>query len=81
MVTDDEAKANIASNVLRLLALRGWNQKKLAIATGETEMTISRVCRAQTVSGIGVVARIAEALDSNVDRLIADPPKKSRVPA
>lgn len=79
MVTDEEAKENIAANVLRLLSARGWSQKKLSVETGETEMTVSRICRGQSVSGIGVIARIAEALDVTIDRLIDQPPRKSRI--
>lgn len=78
MISDKDAKRNIAENVNRLLVAREWNQRDLAGATGETPMTISRICRAQTLPGIGILARIAEALDVSIDRLVGAPPKNSR---
>lgn len=79
VVTDDEAKRNIAANVARLLALRGWTQKQLADATGETNMIISRIMREKHVPNAATLARIAEALDTSTDILLDPPPKeKSR---
>lgn len=74
MLTDDQVKANIAANVTRLLAKEGWSKSELARRTGDTAMAISRICRAEHVAGSGILARIAEAFDVNVDRLILDPP-------
>lgn len=75
MPTDIEARANIAANLNRILADRGWSYTNLAKATGDPLMTISRLCRGQNVPGAGVLARVAEALDVSMDRLVGAPPK------
>ncbi len=76
MVTDKEARDNIAANTVRLLEARGWTQQDLADATGESKMAISNIVRAQYVTNAATLARIAEALDVTVDRLISAPPAK-----
>lgn len=77
MITDEEAKDNLAANVLRLLESRQINQSELARLTGEPVMTISRVCRAQHIPLATVLARLAEALDVSIDRLLGPPPEFS----
>ena len=76
VVSNDEARENIAANITRLLDARGWNQQDLADATGESKMTISNIVRGNYLTNAGTVARIAEALDVTVDRLISAPPEK-----
>ena len=75
MVSDDQTKNNIAENLRRILESRGLEQKFLADATGENQMTISRIVRGKNVPGAGVLARIAEALDVSIDRLVQAPPE------
>lgn len=77
VVTDAEAKRNIAANVSRLLGVRGWSQKQLASATGETNMIISRIVRGVHVPNAATLARIAEALDTSTDILLDEPPKEN----
>lgn len=74
MITDDEIREHVAANVLRLIEEREWSQRDLAEKAGESPMNINRVCRGENVVRVGIVARIAEALGVNVDRLIAEPP-------
>jgi transcriptional regulator with XRE-family HTH domain len=76
VIPDAAAKQNLSSNIQRLLADRGMTQKQLAEATGETEMTISRVVRGLHLPSVGIVARIAEAFDVSIDRIVARPPGK-----
>lgn len=76
MLSDLEVRENLAFNVRRLLSARGWSQADLARNANESEMNISRVVRAASVVGTGVVARIAEAFDVSVDRLLAPPAEK-----
>lgn len=78
MLTDEQVKLNVASNVKRLLRDRGLSQKALAELTGDAEMTISALCRGLYVPGAGLLARVAEALDVSQDRLTAQPPELSR---
>lgn len=75
MITDEDVKGHLAANVLRLLEDRQWSQRELAKRAGESVMNISRVCRGENVVGTGIVARIAEAFDVSIDRLISEPPE------
>ena len=49
---------------------RGLSQAGLAAMSGNTEMTISRVCRGKVTPSVVTLVRIAEALDVPVDRLV-----------
>lgn len=71
MITDDQAKALVSANITRLLAARGWKQRDLAEATGENDMTISRIVRGSNVPGVGLISRIADALNVSVDELLS----------
>ena len=81
VISDDQAKKNIAANIRRLLAARGWTQTDLSEAAHENKMTISNVCTGKHVPGAGLLARIAEALDVSIDRLVDSPPEKSKTSA
>lgn len=81
MITDNQAKDNIAANVKRLLAARDWDQKRLADETGESVMNISRVCRGENCARVGMMLRIAEALDTSVNILSQKPPAEKLAPA
>lgn len=82
MLTDEEARKNIGTNLKRLLNNRGWTQARLAKEVGCPTMTISRIVRGQNMPGIGLLARVAEVLDVSVDRLIHEPSKNNlRQPA
>jgi transcriptional regulator with XRE-family HTH domain len=69
-VNDEDAKRIIADNVQRLLEKRGWSGRQLAEATGDTPMRINDLIRARHTPGIGVVTRVAAALDTSVDYLL-----------
>ncbi|MGD9645552.1 MAG: helix-turn-helix domain-containing protein [Pirellulales bacterium] len=73
VITEDQAKDNIAANLQRLLEARNWSQSDLARATGDAHVTISRIVRGTNVAGVALLARIAEALDVTIDGLIRPP--------
>jgi len=75
MISDETAVQNISTNLQRLLDDRGWTQAHLAKLTGESSTTITRVVRGLNKPGPGILARIAEALDVSIDRLVGPPPK------
>ena len=77
MINDEAAKKNLAENVRRLLRDRGWSQAKLAFLAGEGEMQISRIVRGKLMPNVATVARIAEAFDVSIDRLVGQPPERS----
>jgi transcriptional regulator with XRE-family HTH domain len=78
VVSDDEAKLNIATNVKRRMGELGISQAELARVTGENEMRISSVVRAVHLPTAGFLARLAEALRCSIDDLTFGPRKKSR---
>lgn len=70
IVTNEDAKSIVAQNVRRLAEKRGFTCRSLAAATGDNAMRISDVMRGAHEPKIGVLTRIAEALDTTVDYLI-----------
>ena len=76
VISESDAKQNIAANIQRLLIDRQWSQGELARRTGEPIMMISRLCRGQHMPNVLSLARVAEAFDVSVDRLISSPPEK-----
>lgn len=80
MMTDDQARANIAANVTRLRGDRSryW----LAKQCGTHTIHISRIEDASNLPNAGLLARLAEALDTTADALLSlDATKNSRKPA
>lgn len=77
MVTDIQAKDNVATNVSRLLENLGLSQGELARKTGESKMRISLVVRGVHQPTAGFLARLAEALGVTADDLLSAPEKKN----
>ncbi len=73
MITDEQAKAWIASNVSRLMKERGLTQVDLAAITGEQQMRIWRLANGLHLPSSAVIKRVAEALETTVDDLMAQP--------
>lgn len=78
VLPDDVILRNIARNVGTLMEQRGVSQHALSRATGDPVMTINGIVKEQHLPRTGVLARIAEALETTVDALISSPEKKSR---
>ena len=76
VIDDKTAKENLAANVRRLLEARNLTQMELAEITGEQQSLISRIANGRNMPGGTVLARIAEALDISIDRLLAPSPEK-----
>lgn len=82
MISDLQAKQNIAANVRRLRGSRSYGDIARACSTDEWRCypaTIQQVESAQHMPGAGLLARLAEALDTTADALLADPQISSRV--
>jgi transcriptional regulator with XRE-family HTH domain len=77
VISDAEAKQNLAENVRRLLESRGMTQSQLAEAAHETQATISRIVNGLQLAGGGILIRLAEAFDVSVDRLLMTPPQEN----
>jgi transcriptional regulator with XRE-family HTH domain len=76
MISNEECLRNLAANVSRLMDQQGLTQKQLAERIGEHQVTISRVRRGLNMPGIGLLKRIAVALDTSCD-VLTDEPKRS----
>lgn len=72
MIDDHKMVRNISANLRRLLDERGWSQARLSQESGEKPMTISNLLNGKYVPGIGSLARVADALSTTVDYLIAE---------
>lgn len=81
MITDEIVKHNIGANVTRLLEARGLSARGLSREINVAPITVSLIARGRHVPGSGILARIAEALDVSMDRLVAAPPEKTAVSA
>ena len=79
VITDATTKQRLSANVQRLLQTREWTQMQLAAATGETQATISRMVNALHLPNAATLARVAEAFDVTVDRLLMEPPEGAAV--
>ena len=77
MVTDKDRVANLATNLRRLMVRNGLSQQKLAAASGVPQVTISRLLNARNDPAVSVVSRLADALDTSVDKLLSEPPEKN----
>lgn len=75
MITESDARRNIAANLRRILDERRMKQTDLAKRSGESDMTVSRLLRGQNAPTITILANVAEALDVSIDRLISVPPE------
>ena len=73
VLTDEQTRQNIARNLQRILAARRISQRRLAEMTGEPVMNVSRAVRGENVVNVATIARIAEALDVSIDRLVLQP--------
>lgn len=73
MATDQIIGQNVAANLRRILAARGISQAALARQIDEGQSTINAICSGRHCPQMGVVVRIAEALDVSLDLLAAAP--------
>ena len=78
-MTDNEAKDRVAANVRQLLERRAMSGRALARLTGDTAVRINDVIRGEHTPNIGVLTRIAAALDTTVDFLVMHEPEDSTV--
>ena len=69
VMTDKQARANIAANVTRLRGDRSryW----LAQRCGTHPIHITRIERAENLPTAGLLARLAEALETSTDALLS----------
>jgi transcriptional regulator with XRE-family HTH domain len=70
---EDAAKEALAGNVRRLRLARGMSLRDLAEATGSSKALLSQIERSVANPTIGVLTRIADALDVTFHELVRSP--------
>ena len=90
MISDKEARMNLAENVNFILRTRGLTQRDLADAAQRPVMSINNVCCNRRLPGFTLVLAIGEALGYSMEELTDSPAaivaqeklrKKSLIPA
>lgn len=76
VITDDDARQNVAENLRRLMVDRGVTQKEVAENTDISQMAISYYLKAERMAGGGPLARLAEFFQVSIDSLLEKPGKK-----
>lgn len=81
MISDEEAKANIAANVRRFRGSRSYGDVAKACCTEKWHAypaTIQQIESGRHLPNSGLLARVAEALGVTPNDLLADPPSQKR---
>jgi transcriptional regulator with XRE-family HTH domain len=76
VITDEQAKANIAANLRRLRGTTSLNS--LAKSVGTCAIHISRMEKGEHLPTGGLIARLAEALNTTADELLGPVPKREK---
>lgn len=72
-MTDKQALRRIAQNVKRLREEKGWSMGRLAREIKDYPATIKRIEDEENMPGVGLLTRLAEALQVTMNDLLADP--------
>ena len=79
-MTEGEARTNIAANLRRILATKDFSLRELSRRADIPINSLSRIVRGLNEPKIAIVATLADALETTVDRLLM-PPKLPAHPA
>lgn len=72
MISDTDAKRNIATHVNKLLDATGMSRSGLAQQINERPMNITRICQGLHVPNVVTMKKIAEVFGVSVDFLLSD---------
>ncbi len=81
MLTQDEAKRNLAANLGRILRDRKLNALELSRRSEVPQATIYAILHGKHVPNAVLLFTIAETLDVSTDRLLQAPPEPPQAPA
>jgi transcriptional regulator with XRE-family HTH domain len=73
VLTDEQAKRNVAANLTRLLGEAGVSRRKVAEETGESHTAIADYAKGAKMPGAGPLARLAEFFSVSTDFLLSSP--------
>lgn len=71
-LSDDEFRLRVGAGIARRREARGMNKSALAEAAGTQTIRITRIERGENAPGGALLLRIAQALDTSVEALVAD---------
>ena len=80
-MTDEQAKFNIAANLLRLRGIKSYSQIARECSTDDHTVypgQIEKIEKAKHMPGVGLLSRIAEVLGVSVDDMLVEPSKSDR---
>ncbi len=77
MLTQDQAKQNLAVNLRRILEDRGLNALELSRRSGVPQASVYGILQRRSVPNAALLYTIAETLDVSSDRLLQAPPEPS----
>jgi transcriptional regulator with XRE-family HTH domain len=77
VIDEDRLLRNISDNIVQLLKERNWSQAELARRTGQTGTEISRIINAKYLPNVGILAKVADALQVTLDFLAYSHPEIS----
>ncbi len=81
MLTQTEAKQNLATNLRRILDDRGLNALELSRRSGVPQASVYGILQARSVPNAVLLFTLAETLDVSTDRLLQAPPETNRPPS
>ncbi len=76
--TNDDFATVVGDHIRALRQQRGWTQADLATAAGLSTNYVARLERGELGASLFVASRIAEALDTTLDRLASSRPAQQR---
>ena len=75
-MSDSEAKKRIAVNLRRLRGESSYSE--IARRAGTYPMAIQRIEKGDSMPGVGLLSRIADALNCSVEEFLKVPPEKNK---
>jgi transcriptional regulator with XRE-family HTH domain len=76
VITDKGSIENLATNLRRAMRLHKWSQEQLEAESGVPQATISEVLNAKIDPRVSAVLKLAQALETSVDKLLSSPAEK-----
>lgn len=76
MSSDEQIVENVSENLQRILAERKLSQIDLSVLAGTPQMSVCRLVNGRNMPKLGIVYRVARALNIPVDDLLKPATKK-----
>lgn len=73
-MTDIQTLNVLGGNIRRLRHAQGWSMAELARRIDDYPTAVKRIEDGESMPGLGLTTRIAEALDVTIDELLAPQP-------